>query len=256
MQINMVGWRWKHPDNFQIIRPDGVHGMQLVLVQSKARVQIGDTEYKVGKNTVFIMSSCVPHSLFADGEEYADDWIRYSIEEEDRDFLKGLEIKYNVPIKLNSDAVSDLIRLCDITHKSENSEKDEILRHLLMSVLLYINDCCKSVGPAGKTRYDAELDMLRQNIYDSPAEDWTIPKMAKMMNLSEVHFQRIYKSRFCVSCTKDIITARMELAKQLLKQTDMPAGEIAEKCGYPSYSHFSKAFSGYACVSPAKYRKL
>ena len=47
----------------------------------------------------------------------------------------------------------------------------------------------------------------------------------------------------------------MELAKQLLIDTDMSAVEISEKCGYYDYAHFSKVFMKYACVSPAKYRK-
>ena len=30
----------------------------------------------------------------------------------------------------------------------------------------------------------------------------------------------------------------MELAKQLLVNTDLPAVEISQKCGYADYSHF------------------
>jgi AraC family transcriptional regulator of arabinose operon len=47
----------------------------------------------------------------------------------------------------------------------------------------------------------------------------------------------------------------MEYAKQLLTTTDLSAIEIAERCGYTDYSHFSRVFAKYACVSPAKYRK-
>ena len=73
MRINMAGWNWKHPDNMEIIRPNGIHGMQIILVRSKARIQMGEKIYSIGKNNIFVVESCFPHSLFADGEEYADE---------------------------------------------------------------------------------------------------------------------------------------------------------------------------------------
>ncbi len=75
------------------------------------------------------------------------------------------------------------------------------------------------------------------------------------MNLSVSHFQRLSKQQYGIPCTKDILTSRMEYAKQLLLTTELSTIEIAEKCGYYDYAHFSKVFCKYACDSPAKYRK-
>ena len=47
----------------------------------------------------------------------------------------------------------------------------------------------------------------------------------------------------------------MEYAKQLLLETTLSAGEIAEKCGYQNYEYFSKSFAKYGCMSPVKYRQ-
>jgi AraC family transcriptional regulator of arabinose operon len=96
---------------------------------------------------------------------------------------------------------------------------------------------------------------MRRQIYDDPSADWNIPAMAEQLSLSVPHFQRLYKQKYGVPCTKDILTSRMEYAKQLLISTDLSAVEVSEKCGYSDYSHFSKVFQKYACVSPAKFRK-
>lgn len=255
MRVNMLGWNWKHPDTLSIVRPDGIHGMQIVLIRSRARVQMGDREYRVEKNTLFVMESCYPHSLFADGEEYIDDWIRFDLEDDDTEFLKELGIGFNVPIKLDSDAVSELIRLCVMLWESENPEKEATVRLLMKAIFLQIKSCYDPKATGRTTHYDAELDAIRQQIYDEPANDWNIPLIARKLSLSAVHFQRLYKQRYGISCTRDILTSRMELAKQLLLRTDLSADEISRQCGYADYSHFSKAFMKYACVSPAKYRK-
>lgn len=255
MRINMVGWNWKHSEDFEIVRPNGVHGMQLILVRSKARIRMGEEMYTVGKNNVFVVKSCVSHELYADGEEYSDDWIRFDMEDGDNDFLSELGIPENAPIQLDSDIVSELIRLCSEIFESDKAEKDETIRNMMRAIFLQIKCCCDHRQHVGKTHYDIELDTLRQKIYDSPAVDWTIQMLADRLNLSMPHFQRLYKQRFGISCTKDILTGRMELAKRLLTSTDKAVGEIAEECGYSDYAHFSRVFAKYACVSPAKYRK-
>ena len=90
MRINMAGWNWTHPADMKIERPNGVHGMQIILIRSKAHVMIGENVYDIKRNTIFVLESCVPHNLYAVGEEYADDWIRFDMEDDDADFLKKL----------------------------------------------------------------------------------------------------------------------------------------------------------------------
>ncbi len=255
MQINMAGWQWKHPDSFRIVRPNGIHGMQIILIQSKAVVKMGELEYSVRKNTAFVVESCFPHCLFADGEEYVDDWIRFDLEEGDEAFLKELGIACNVPIPLDSDVVSELIRLCVSLHASESTAKEETIRCLMQAIFQQIKSCYDPKQACQKTHYDAQLDAIRHEIYSSPETDWSITVIAEKLSLSPVHFQRLYKQRYGISCSKDILTSRMELAKQLLVNTDLSAVEISLKCGYADYSHFSRTFQKYACVSPQKYRK-
>ncbi|MBP3760946.1 MAG: helix-turn-helix transcriptional regulator [Ruminococcus sp.] len=255
MRINMAGWNWTHPADMRIERPNGVHGMQIILIRSKAHVMIGENVYDIKRNTVFVLESCVPHNLYAVGEEYADDWIRFDMEDDDADFLEKIGIMTNIPIQLDTDVVSELIKLCVEIFKSENSEKENTIRFLMKAILLQIKSCYDPKNKVGKTHYDVELDEIRKQIYASPSSEWTIPSIAEKMNLSVAHFQRLYKQRYGISCSKDILTSRMELAKQLLIDTDMSAVEISEKCGYYDYAHFSKVFMKYACVSPAKYRK-
>lgn len=255
MQINMLGSNWKHTADFAKERPDGIHGMQLIVVRSKARICMGEREYRVGSNTAFIIESCFPHSIYADGEEYNDDFIRFDIEDDDSDFLDSLGIEYNVPIVLDSDAVSKLIAVCAEIYAADKPEKNESLKHIMRAIFTEIKSCFDPTVRSRHTHYDIEMDSIRRQIYDSPADDWNIPQIAEQLSMSVSHFQRLYKLRFGIPCTKDILTGRMELAKQLLSGSDKTVSEIAEECGFTDYAHFSRVFKKYACVSPANYRK-
>ena len=255
MRIYALGWHWEHTAEFEKVRPEGIHGMQIILVQSRARIGMGEKIYQTEPNTAFVVESCFPHSIYADGEPYTDDWIRFDLENDDSTFLNGLGIQFNVPIPLASDTVSRLISVCETVFQQNQPEKDETLRYLLSAIFMQIKSEYNPQRMKQKTHYDAKFEQLRQDIYAFPQREWNIAGIAEQMNMSISHFQRLYKLRFGIPCSKDILTSRMEYAKQLLATTDLSAVEVAEQCGYSDYAHFSRVFAKYACVSPAKYRK-
>lgn len=254
MVIYMLGWHWEHPAPFAIERPNGLHGTQLLVIRSKGRIVMGEQEYHVTPNTAFLVSSCMPHCLYSEDGDYCDDWIRFSVEQEDYALIESLGVEWNVPVPLPDDSISELIRAAEIIFKSDVPEKQQTLHHILTAILLHIKSCYKPAKKRPHNYYDAALDRIRREIQENPAADWSLPVIAESQGLSEAHFRRLYKNRFGISCSKDIWTSRMEYAKQLLLTTELSVSEIADRCGYQTGEHFSRSFAKYACVSPAKYR--
>lgn len=147
MFIYQLGWHWAHAEPFAIERPNGHFGHQIILTRSKGRLKMGDKEYHVEKNTVFIVTRCLPHCIYSDGEEYCDDWIRFSPEQEDYEFFSALSPLMNVPIKLNDDGVSNLIAGAVEIFNSEIPQKKDTLHHILCAILTHIS---ASAVPAKK----------------------------------------------------------------------------------------------------------
>lgn len=254
MYLYLMGWHWKHSAEFRIERPNGHFGMQLILVRSRARIRMGEKEYRVEPNTAFLVKSCLPHCLYADGEEYVDDWIRFSPEQDDHAFLDSLDLVWNEPIRLQDDTISDLISVCCRIHESDLPNKNRILHHQMLSILLYLREFTHPKPVQKHNFYDDKLESIRRRIYENPGEEWSVPAIAEELCISVSHFQRLYKTRYGISCTNDIFMSRMEYAKHLLLETNLPANEISDLCGYQNYEYFSKSFSRYACDSPVKYR--
>jgi len=67
-------------------------------------------------------------------------------------------------------------------------------------------------------------------------------------------FKQIKKA-FHISCGNDIIQSRIIHAKNLLTETSLSIGEIAEQCGYKSAIHFSRQFKQHTGVSPNLWKK-
>jgi AraC-like DNA-binding protein len=89
-----------------------------------------------------------------------------------------------------------------------------------------------SIAIRSKSSYFEELYNLRLKIYQNPQRKWSIENLSHEINLSRSYFQYLYKNVFAISCTEDVINAKIAHAKILLSGTSLTVNQIAEKCGY------------------------
>ena len=75
------------------------------------------------------------------------------------------------------------------------------------------------------------------------------------MYVSTMYFQKLYKQMFGVPFTRDLIEARIAMAKELLSETNLPIAEVAEACGYKNLPYFIRQFSHETGDTPNHYRK-
>ncbi|NLC67844.1 MAG: helix-turn-helix transcriptional regulator [Clostridiaceae bacterium] len=83
----------------------------------------------------------------------------------------------------------------------------------------------------------------------------TIHDLAKMLNVSVRQLDRIIQDSFKMSFKNKIIEKRMEISKNLLRNTKLPVKTIAERVGYNTESNFYKVFKQKNGHTPAEYRK-
>lgn len=86
------------------------------------------------------------------------------------------------------------------------------------------------------------------------AEPLTDAQMAKVVRLSTSHFRHLFKVVTKQSFHKYLLSLRLEKAREALLQTDVPVAEVAERTGFASPAHFSRAFSHRFGASPSAIR--
>jgi AraC-like DNA-binding protein len=75
------------------------------------------------------------------------------------------------------------------------------------------------------------------------------------IGLSTSHFRFLFKQTVGVPFHKYLIALRLERARQMLLQTEIPVQEVAESVGFKTLVHFSRAFTKKFSVSPTTMRK-
>ncbi|OAS89276.1 MULTISPECIES: response regulator transcription factor [Metabacillus] len=87
-------------------------------------------------------------------------------------------------------------------------------------------------------------------------ENITRTSLAKIVYLSPDYIARYFKKETGISLVNYIIKKRVDIAKDLLNNTDLPVHIISDKVGYGNYSYFTKLFKKETNYTPVDYRKL
>ncbi|POA20503.1 AraC family transcriptional regulator [Pseudomonas sp. FW300-N1A1] len=87
------------------------------------------------------------------------------------------------------------------------------------------------------------------------AEPISLGQLAGMCALSEYHFARMFRESFGLPPHQYLLARRLAHARQLLRSTRQPLGEIALACGFASASHFTHRFRQAMHGTPGEYRQ-
>ncbi len=85
-------------------------------------------------------------------------------------------------------------------------------------------------------------------------EDWPVERLASVSGVSEAHFARSFKEAFGVPPHRYLLTRRIERAKALLRDTDMPITDIMMETGWQSLGTFGRVFRDITGESPSETR--
>ena len=85
-------------------------------------------------------------------------------------------------------------------------------------------------------------------------EDWPVKRLAEVSGVSAAHFARSFKAAFGVPPHRYLLTRRIERAKALLRDTDMPIIEVAFQTGRNSLGTFGRTFRDVTGENPSQLR--
>lgn len=83
----------------------------------------------------------------------------------------------------------------------------------------------------------------------------TPARLSAMAGLGPAQFTRLFKRSTNVTLHQYIILQRIERARNLLRDTDMPIIEIAQECGFADQVHLTRFFNRINGTSPASFRR-
>ncbi len=103
----------------------------------------------------------------------------------------------------------------------------------------------------GDKLMDRAITLIHRN-YSKDLNDETV---AEQLGLSRSHFRFLFKNATHQPFHKYLTAVRLEEAKKLLLEAELPVTKVAMSVGFASLSHFSRAFAQRFGVSPTNLRR-
>lgn len=150
------------------------------------------------------------------------------------------------------------LRLLGGLDEGMDQAADPLKKHILRDLLYY---CLEETGPELRTGPLPSTDSLMNEamaIIRRQAGDvkFNVGDAARSVNLTPVQFSRRFQASFQLTPIRFLTECRIQMAKQLLTETEDTLEQIAVRCGYENGFYLSRVFKQVTRTSPSAYRKL
>lgn len=145
------------------------------------------------------------------------------------------------------DAVLDLARHWDATAELEASAE---IAALLAGILAARARGGDETAPAA-----ARLEEVRAYIIAHCTENFPLDELAARFYLSKYYLARSFRQRYGETILDCRLSARIDMAKQMLRYTDLTLGQIAARCGFKEQAYFTRRFRAAEGQTATEYRR-
>lgn len=139
-----------------------------------------------------------------------------------------------------------------LTEYNSSGELESLVKEVCVMACEEIRDRKRH---AGKER-DLLQDMLRYLERQVSDSQFSVQSMAEHYSLSTAYLRRYFKEKTGKTISESIHSLRLEMAKGMLRETDMQLQDIVAQIGYTDVSSFIRKFKQDTGITPGEYRKL
>lgn len=234
---------WHTPDNNMII----------YIKRGEGSIVFSDSVYTLTDGVLcFIASKCHHYTMPDSPEKYVRSKVFFS----DRLLLGLSELCGDAFLKESSVIYATIPE----KHRFEVEALFESLQKtsdrlastsILLQLAVFLKKYTKLLQEQPKGFIATTVSYINTHIQD----DISIEILSKNAHLSKYHFCRRFKSMTGQTVMEYILKTRLTRALDLIRDTDLPIGEISDACGFSSISYFCRVFKEWSGISPLKYRK-
>lgn len=158
---------------------------------------------------------------------------------------------WKVSDRRDRELCTDILRLMVVTYVEAAEDWQTTLDAL---VVAYLSQMVPRTPAAGPQSPEHAVELVRAAVAAHP-EDVTLAGLAGLLSLNASYLSTLVRERCGKTFSVLVREARMERAAELLRGTDLPVTEVAQRVGYAGTSRFHRLFRGRFGCTPAAWRR-
>lgn len=245
-----------NPDYDTINRPSGSGDYLFLYLITPMRIQF-DTETIVTKENAFLLYTPGKAQIYQAVRRFKNSFVHFTCD--NGDFLKDYDLPVNRVVYLPDpgamNAVLRSIYVESVLKQDFYAEQMDLLIRQLF--ILFSRQLHTWPGGSGipADLYE-QFRKARIEILTNITGDWNSESMAALTNLGVSQFYNYYQLFFNRSPKAELLEARLERAKYLLRVEAMPVGQAAAQSGFSNLSHFTRYFKKECGMTPSAYAQI
>jgi len=262
-------------DGMTIVYPHWHKEIEIIYAsRGEVKVGINDTVIEVCEGEILVIANGEPHYFLAspNSERYVfqfemrlfdESFLRGSEESLVGLFAKGEAYSRYWPDHLQQKTRELLVELYELEVEQPKGKNYVVLSNLAR----FIGECYahlpkkaeehSSQTPTAIHRKDTlvRLNSVFEYIESRYQESITLDEVAKFVGFSPYYFTRFFKKNTGQTFVQFLTEYRINRAKFILAQEEIPMIEVAEKSGFSSVKTFHHVFKEEVGISPLQYQK-
>lgn len=222
----------------------------VVVKQGEGHLRIDLQTYRMQPDTVHVV---VPGQTvgLCDGQKTEMYFIAFDIQNDS----SGVGVKFPLVGELPVHIESALTQLCEqlcLSSRSESALERFRAQPLFLELIYWVMTHIRQ-DPKSDSR--AAMDRTKSYIEAHFRESMTIEQLARMAEISPKYYVSLFKKTYGKTAIDYLTEVRVNMAKQLMLQTDVRLKDVAYQVGYNDEFYFSRMFKKEVGVSPTVYLK-
>ena len=257
MNILMIKSKYPEPKNFSLYRENIGEMYIFIHFLTPANAFLKRKETKINPGGCVFFEPNTSQRISAPDCNLIHDW--FHADNSCGELMKkfGLECE-TVYYPSDSENIANIISKIEYEHIHKNKFCDEAINSFAENLFVELARAeTQKSSVAYIDNYQRKVFVkARAKIHADLQEQWTVKKMAELVNLSESRFFYLYKKLFGISPQQDLMKRRIHTAQALLIQDNISVEKCAELTGYTNQYHFIRQFKQITGTTPGKLKLL
>ena len=162
-------------------------------------------------------------------------------------------------IEIPLNALKRMKELYTAAEKELHGQKDGFWpcrsRSYLMELLFYIVYTFVEASPDNEVSPEQDdFSKIAEYLNEHLDEPITVETVTKKFAINRNKLNDIFMKQASMTCHDYLLNLRLDLAKVMLTNTELPINEISSRVGYPDANYFAKLFKNVTGRTPSQYR--
>lgn len=245
-----------NPDCDFINRPEGSGDYLLLYFMTPMKVYMDDGT-RLAKEGAFLLYTPGEAQVYQAVRRFKNSFVHFTCDDE------GFITAYDLPVNQivyppYPDMMNPFFKSIYVESVTKQDYYQEQIDKLMHQMFILLSRLLHSFPKGIGDRADLfeQFRKARIEILTHIDRKWDADNMAALTNLGTSQFYNYYKLFFNRSPKAELLDARMERSKYLLRVEKLPVGQAAAQAGFDSLPHFTRYFKKMCGMTPSEYGRL